>query len=495
MGKRKRTDESAARGKLLDAWVAPDWAGDPVGVVATSFTFTPAFFEEECLARFLGLESDPIEDGPVYLYEREEKMAQLSCAAVLVDQHHCQGTRNLRWDLLSARLRRGLLHAKVCLLYWTNLARLIISSANLTEDAYRKNLEVFGVLDFHPDSDVPVSCLTETVGFLQECATYASTDGISNPAVNRWNALLNRVMNECKHWGVLDAQARRRGLRVRTLFTGPDRPTAFEGLRESWPSASPPDVASVVSPFFDRPAADNAPARELWQLIRQRGDAAVHFHVSGEDLPEGKGILLHAPKSLLLAQPPGRPGATTDFYRVVLPGGRPLHAKGILLECDRWGMYSIGSSNFTSAGTGLSAHPNLEANLVYLVDSYRAAEAWEELVESFPESEPVDLDLDVRWLPLPAEDEAPVDTVLLPPSFGEAIFDCDEQHQPTLRLTFAGPPPAGWELFTDADEQRLWGEPEWTAQGSPEQCDIPWREERPPAGLWVRWNGAEGAAW
>lgn len=129
MAKRK-TEEKPGFGKLLDAWVAPDDAGDPVGCVATSFTFSPVFFEEECLARFLQLESDPTEDGPVYLVEREEKLAQLTCSAALVDQHHCRGGRSLRWDLISARLPQGLQHAKVSLLYWSNLCRLMIGSAN-----------------------------------------------------------------------------------------------------------------------------------------------------------------------------------------------------------------------------------------------------------------------------------------------------------------------------------------------------------------------------
>ena len=28
-------------GKILDAWIAPDNAGDPVGCLATSYTFSP----------------------------------------------------------------------------------------------------------------------------------------------------------------------------------------------------------------------------------------------------------------------------------------------------------------------------------------------------------------------------------------------------------------------------------------------------------------------
>ncbi|RMF39085.1 MAG: hypothetical protein D6753_14645 [Planctomycetota bacterium] len=495
MAKQKKGEENPARGKLLDAWAAPDRAGAPVGVVATSFTFDPAFFEEECLARFLQIESDPVEDGPIYLIEREEKMAQLSCAAVLVDQHHCRGNRSLRWDLLAARLPQGLLHAKVCLLYWSNLARLIISSANVTEDAYRRNLEVFGVLDFHPDSQAPVSCLLETVEFLRQAAESTTVGTTASPALERWNGLLDRVENECQHWGVSDTEARRQAVLVRPVFTGPGRPTVFAQLSRLWPATSPPEVACAVSPFFDPPDSTNAPASELWKLVRKRGYASVQFHVSGEELPGGEGILLHAPESLLHAQPAGRPDTTTEIYRVALPSGRPLHAKGIMLEHPRWGLYLIGSSNFTSAGTGLSTRPNLEANLAYVVDSKRDWQAWELLAQGFPESEPVDLNADVHWMPSPPEDEITAETELLPPSFAEAIYECDEKHRPVLRLTFAGTPPPGWELFSEEGQRRLWGEPEWMALGSPEQCVVRWQEQRPPAGLWVHWAESLAAAW
>ena len=57
------SNNSDAKAKLLDAWTAPEGAGEPVGCIATSFTFDAVFFEEECLGRFLRLESDAVEDG------------------------------------------------------------------------------------------------------------------------------------------------------------------------------------------------------------------------------------------------------------------------------------------------------------------------------------------------------------------------------------------------------------------------------------------------
>jgi hypothetical protein len=496
MAKKKKGDDKPGYGKLLDAWVAPDDAGDPVGAIATSFTFSPVFFEEECLARFLQLESDPTEDGPVYLVEREEKLAQLSCAAALVDQHHCRGGRSLRWDLISARMPKGLQHAKVSLLYWSNLVRLIIGSANLTEDGYRRNLEVFGVLDFQLDGDAPVSCLLTTVEFLKKAGEFAKVGDVSTPPLERWNSLLDRVVKECSQWGASDDQTRRTGVQVRPVFSGPGSKSVFTSLSETWPGGSPPDAGFVVSPFFDPPEADNAPARALWNLLRQRGEAAVGFHVAGEEVPGEDGLFLNAPESLLRAEPQGRSSVTTTFHRVIVPDGRSLHAKGIWIENPRWSVYLIGSSNFTSAGTGLSKSSNLEANLVYILDSNRVPNARKLLNATFPESELVDLETDVKWKPQSGEGEDEVgEEVLLPLCFGNATYDCDAKQHATIRLSFEGTPPAEWELLTDGDNQRFWGEQDWLALQSPNECVVEWKQDRPPSGFWVRWKGSVGTAW
>lgn len=91
-----RSKDTASQ-RLLDAWSPPQGSGDPIGCIATSFTFNAVLFEEECLSRFLALETHPEDDGAIYLIEREEKLASVVCAAALVDARHCRGARSLRW--------------------------------------------------------------------------------------------------------------------------------------------------------------------------------------------------------------------------------------------------------------------------------------------------------------------------------------------------------------------------------------------------------------
>ncbi|MFX0199338.1 MAG: hypothetical protein ACFFCW_24710, partial [Candidatus Hodarchaeota archaeon] len=351
----RKNEKRNGYGKILDAWVPPEDAGEAIGCVATTFTFSPVFFEEECLGRFLKLETDPKEDDPLYLVEREEKLAQVVCAAVLVDQHHCKGSRSLRWDLLPARLPGGVLHAKVSLLRWSQLIRIIVASANLTEDGYRRNQEVFGVLDYKPGGAAPISCLMQIVDFLRQAGAHSHIGlGTPSPELMRWNSFLEGVAEAARDWGVEDAGRRAKDVFVHAVLTGSERPSAFERLSQVWPGSNPPIRAYVFSPFFDPPEAPNRPAEEIWGFLRKRGKAEVNFYVSGEEVSGENRVFLCAPESLRFAQPTGRPGVLTKFYRLDLETDRPFHAKGIWVEDDRWAMYMIGSSNFTSPGLGLN---------------------------------------------------------------------------------------------------------------------------------------------
>jgi hypothetical protein len=259
-------------GKLLDAWMPPDDAGEPVGCITTSFTFQPEHFEDECLRRFLRIESDPDEDGPLYVIEFEEKASQIACAAALVDQHHCRGHRSLRWDLLPVRPPIGSIqHAKVSLLYWSNHIRVIVSSSNLTQDGYRRNREVFGVLNYRPGTDSPRTCLIAILSFLDDIVGYSGD--ATSPGVLRCRGLLNRVSKLTSKWSSDSDFGDRAILHAVPILTGPGRSSAYEQLQSSWPSRAPLHSAWVVSPFYDPSGAVNVAASALWNLIAGGGRA------------------------------------------------------------------------------------------------------------------------------------------------------------------------------------------------------------------------------
>ena len=494
----KRKKKMPGYGRLLDAWVPPDGAGDPIGCIATTFTFNAAFYEEECLASFLGLESDSA-DGPVYLIEREEKLSRLSCAAVLVDSHHCCGARSLRWDLLPARLP-GIQHSKISLLVWSGWVRLIIGSANLTEDAYRRNLEVFGVLDYFEGSESPFECLRDTISFLRRAAEFSlpSLAEVS-PARGRWNELLERVVSECLTWGKTQDD-KKRSVRVSTVFVGPTGRSCIDQLQQLWPSSTPALEADVVSPFFNAPESPNAPAKEIWKLLRKRGEVSVGYHVTGEEVPQAanddsatgrKDTYLHAPESLVKNNP--RDATHVSMYRVEAES-RPLHAKGIWLHDDRWTLYQIGSSNFTTAGLGLGNRRNLEANLVYIVDGKRSGKIGHAIEAAFPKSDFVEIE-NVLWQPLPAEDDSDeLDTLSLPSFFGEAIYSTDESSG-TVQLTFTEDSGPAFKLTTEGSHEVWFDSQQWHELGKPQKCFLDWEHPRPPSGFEVHVDTKSSTAW
>jgi len=484
-------------GRIFDAWVPPVDAGDPVGCVATSFTFAPAMFEEECLGRFLALETNAVEDGPAYIVEREEKLSQLSCAAALVDQHHARGSRSLRWDLLAARVPRGILHSKVCLLLWNRHARLIVSSANLTEDGYRRNQEVFGVLDYFQGSESPISTLDELITFLQEAAGFAESAGAErSAAVGRWIEFLQQVTAATRSWGATESPRGFAKPRIAAVLSGPNRPSGFETLSEVWPDNSPPDRAFIVSPFFDPPDSTNEPANGIWRVLKQRGEASVEYNVTAEDVPGENALLLHAPESVMKAQPTNRNQIETNVQVLKLEENRPLHAKCIWLESERLVLHLVGSSNFTSAGLGLGTVKNIEANLAFIVGQ-QASGAKKTMLNAWPPIEAVPDNVEIRWRPREddEEDSATGDLVLLPKAFADITFGGTGSAGSFITVTLVGKPPAGWALYPEEDDKPFATEADWQQVGSPKEWRLDWTGMRPPSGFRVNWADSGGFAW
>src|SRR5687768_4289968 len=141
--------KTSASGVMLDLWRPPQGAGDAIGCLATTYTFDPSLFDEQCLGRFLEIESEPDREDLAFLLERESRLGGVY-AAVLVDHRQAGVEHSLRWDVLRVRLGRGKQHAKLSLLAWQNHVRVIVTSANLTETGYRVNQEVAGSLDISP---------------------------------------------------------------------------------------------------------------------------------------------------------------------------------------------------------------------------------------------------------------------------------------------------------------------------------------------------------
>ncbi len=483
---RSRKLSDPAQCPMLSLWVPPEKAGKPIGVVATTFTLDTALFEEECLARFADVQSDPQRDGALYRIEREEKLASLRCAAVLADVHHCAGRRSLRWDLLVARPKSGVMHAKLSLLAWDAHVRIIIASANLTNDGYRRNQECVAALDFD-DVFTDRALLDPLLDYLREIADLAS-----GSAVARVHSLLKWVDGRLPKNHVAPS----RGLQRHLILLGPGRKNYFEQLAEVLP-AEPPEFGHVVSPFFDPELRDQGPEHALWHLMKKRGSAEIHFHVAGESVPEINTWRLEVPAHVLNATPSGRREVATRLRPIAVTGvptdsgpeRRPLHAKTLLLLHDKWLALIIGSSNFTSAGMGLTPYArNFEACAVYVMRA-PASDRLRKILETrvFRGAAPINTTPATVFDPaLDVDSTGESDELPLPSFFSEAVLDSSTVETYGLELHFDLPPPKGsWSV--SLDHTVLLTSEQWQSQSMPTRlsCSLP-NSGPPPSSLTVR---------
>lgn len=493
--RRKKNDDPPGYSRLLDAWIPPVTAGEALGCLATTFTFHPSFFETECLGRMLQLESDPEANTASYLVEREEKMARLMNACVVVDQTHARGARSLRWDMIPFRSGTGILHAKISILLWQHHARVIVASANLTENGYRQNLEVFTAWDFHRDGLFPATLFSEAVDFAAEILAHCrKRNPGQSPALARSMEFLTTARRRVAAW--MPAESSTPRLRTRLVPVTPQSQSVFAQLTNLWPAGSPPEALHVLSPFFDQ-GIDNTPAREAWSLLRKRGYKEVLYSVTTEPINAAGKLMVHAPSTLAksLASAPGE--AKIHFEQIKDLAGRPLHAKSLWLEGAGNFLHCLGSSNFTTAGLGLGGERsrNWELNVASwaklddLTEYRLRGAAW-----PLRETQHIDPD-SVTWQPLPAlEDEPNPNVTLLPAWCGSAIYFVRPGGQPALELNFVSDPPQEWSVSVEDGDTSLIDATTWRTASSPRLMTLPWLGSRPPTELLVRQEGESGEA-
>ena len=182
---------------MLDLWRPPKDAGDPIGCLATTYTFAPGLFDEQCLARFLEIESEPNREDLAFLLERESRLGGVY-AGVLADHTQAGVEHSLRWDVLPVRIHGGKQHAKLSLLAWSRHIRIIVASANLTDPGYRSNYEVASAVDLSIQG-ADAGMLTEAVGFLQSLLQLVPGAAENPPEIQRAGTFLKEVSHLVKH--------------------------------------------------------------------------------------------------------------------------------------------------------------------------------------------------------------------------------------------------------------------------------------------------------
>jgi hypothetical protein len=492
MSKRK-----SSTGVMLDLWRPPQGAGEAIGCLATTYTFDPGLFDEQCLGRFLEIESEPDREDLAFLLERESRLGGVY-AGVLVDHRQAGVEHSLRWDVLRVRLSRGKQHAKLSLLAWKGHIRIIVASANLTESGYRVNQEVAGCIDITP-ADFDRENFDRSLTFLRTLLNHVPAPIDSLPEVQRAESFLERVKSLVGGW---KPTSQLRGVRRRLVFTLP--PTAAESAHSTLDETiafcrtrggSPNDVW-IASPFFDVDDETSRVTAALCKSMARGTRRRLHFCVpairdsSSTALPR-----LAAPKALLLVPRTYQ----SDVMVEMLPARdldkvpRPWHAKMIALYGQDYAALLFGSSNFTGAGLGVGQYRNAEANLLMVLDQSLNREV-AQLNAIWPQMEPVRDPESAEWMgPRPElEEEERALGTLLPAGFVAATYSAGEHRLLVLSFDPERLPEEDWQVYACGPAQaELLSASTWLSRGAPSEVSLSWTAPDPPHKLLVRWKSSE----
>lgn len=479
--------EEQTRARLLELWRGEESFGRPFGCVTTSFTFDAELFEEQCLARFLSIQSNPNETAKAYLIEREEKLSQCF-ACVLVDGAHAAPDRSLRWHMLPVTLPRGgVLHAKLTLLQWENCIRVLIGSANLSEPAYRRNQEIMTALDFGVQGNPPPELLTGCVAFLNRVRRFAP--GFDRAESGPQAALADFLLGiERRARSLPDANREDAECALVPLVPGGD--TVVQQLSALWTGARP-DRAWALSPFFDDDQHASATAETFASLLTTRGNRSLTLIAPGRTRPDGT-VEIDAPTVL---QKSSHSSLEHQFsivqQRVEIEGkweDRPLHSKAVWLEREGRALYMLGSSNFTAAGLGLHPRHNIELNIAYLIGDC-GSRFGRLCAQSWPEETELDDLNQVQFLGGLTDSAESSDLRSLPAAFGLALFCLDERGG-RLELEIGAIAPTVFSVWSK-EGASLFDGTAWVLGGRQETVVFPWESSRPPSSLDVRWQDDE----
>jgi len=458
MGRRKTVEEPP----LADYWKPPadnglkGGAGEPVFCLATTFEFDASFFEAELLPRFLGLRFDHTENERTFIIEREESLATTQ-VGVLVDASKFDPRQTtLQWDQLPIQVPGGIQHAKVTVLLWERLVRLIVGSANLTRQGYRRNRELFAALDFF-DAPVaaPLSVLRDALAFIDTLCAWSRT---LPAATQRIRETTGQIRARVRRWSSApqDFNPRERP-RVGLVVSHPtpasgSAQSALKQLMQIW---LPRRVVrlTVMTPFVGQQTNGEDTVLHSMRELPMARDAEGWLIVPEAPAPEGaEHRIVPLPRHFGQCWKK----RFRENSRVLLvpmcvdevdERPRDLHAKAILIEGDTHDLLMVGSSNFTPHGMGIGVF-NCEANLVFedKADEKREGKTFDDRL-GVPVSwdDPLGVD-DIVWQdPEQVPEDAPSAKPHLPAFFAYASYS---QTKGELRVGVdrTQPEPADWSI-------------------------------------------------
>jgi hypothetical protein len=253
------------------------------GAVFVSYSFDPAFFEQQVLHGLLRLTADPVEETPRFLDEARARLRETPVACI-VDASMRQAGRRLPYDLLE--VHRTTFHPKLALLLYVTHARLLVGSGNLTRAGHGGQSELFFQRYLPYDVPEAVGLLQAVMQFLDHAASHAHCRGTQ----------LGQVRDEIARRTRQIEPAEPTDIAFLTSFDGPLLPRFLGLIPDGWKIVR----ISLLAPFHEQDDAQIGHVDELHSVLATFTERAVknpevELGVAWEDAPLGAaGIPVHA---------------------------------------------------------------------------------------------------------------------------------------------------------------------------------------------------------
>jgi hypothetical protein len=253
--------------RLIDQVLASE---EPcLGAIFCSYTFDPAYFEEQVLRAALRLRGDPDEDSARYYEEAREKLREIPVAC-FVDAGARRPGRRLPYDLYL--VRRRTFHPKVYILLYEKEARVAVGSGNLTKSGIEQNTELFFTrrLEYAVPTDAAI--LRDLDAFFADCAPLADVPTTQLDVVR--DTLARRL-----HSTPAPGPKERPDIRFVSSFDG----KLVDRLGEALPAQAKIRRVAVLAPFFEQdgpPSGDDGLETVLGQLLELRPSNGAIFDIA-----------------------------------------------------------------------------------------------------------------------------------------------------------------------------------------------------------------------
>ena len=348
---------------LIDAVRPMDADGPLVSLICSTYGLQldqPNFFEQDFLPTVLGLGG--VRDRGYAIPVAMERKLKETYSALVVDAHALAdgGRPSLQIDIVPVGHRTN--HAKIVLIRRKRLIRLVIASANLTHEGYRKQREVAVVLDFKEGGSLPIDLLRNALDRWSDVLGILSTESLRRA--------FDAAVRQAEPWTLPVTLSP--GRKVEVVFGGGPRPL-WQALVEAWPEGEPLLDWCVCSPFWPDGSGGETPFEVIVRGLTGRGASLENARLRIMTCADSPGEKARPMFPFQLARRlydggfPVRNGYIAAVRLEALPeeipegmaeDHRKLHAKWVLLRGPSTAVILIGSANFTRKGFGVGARPN-----------------------------------------------------------------------------------------------------------------------------------------